>query len=82
MYTHVGDFHFLWECLKVIFLILWGTPAEHGSLCNMREQTRRNQVDKSVKVFSVGDEFLVHMFKAHLAAKICTNLKLKSTSDA
>ena len=50
--------------------------------CNVREQIRRNKVDKSVKVFSLGDEFLVHTFKAHLAAKICTNLKLKSTSDA
>jgi hypothetical protein len=35
-----------------------------------------------VKVFSTGDEFLVHAFKAHLAARICTCLKLKSTSDA
>ena len=76
-----GDFHFLWECLKVIFLIFWGSPAEQGSLCSMREQIRRNQVDKNVKVFSTGDEFVMHMFKAHLAARVCTKLALKSTSD-
>ena len=62
-------------------MIFWGTPAEQGSLCNMKEQIRRNQVDKSVKVFSVGDEFLLHVFKAHLAARVCTKLSLNSTSD-
>ena len=66
----------------MIFLTFWGTPAEHGSLCNTKEQLRRTQVDKGVKVFSVGDEFLVHTFKGHLAARICTILGLKSTSDA
>ena len=81
-YCTTGDFHFLWECLRVIFLTFWSTPAKHGSLCNTREQLRRTQVDKGVKVFSVGDEFLVHTFKGHLAARICTILGLKSTSDA
>lgn len=76
-----GDFHFLWECLRVIFLTFWGTPAEHGSLCNVREQIRRNQVDKDVKVFSVGDEFVIHSFKAHLTARVYTTLGLHSTSD-
>ena len=32
-------------------------------------------------MFNVGDEFLVHVFKAHLAANICTLLKLKSRND-
>ena len=41
----------------------------------------RKQVDKGVKVFSTGDEFLLHTFKAHLAARICSHLKLKSTTD-
>lgn len=77
----VGDFHFLWECLKVIFISFWGTPAQHGSLSNMREHVRRHQVDKNVKVFSVGDEFLIHVFKAHLLASVCSLLKIKSTSD-
>jgi len=71
----------LWECLKVIFLTFWGTPAQHGSLSNMRELVRRLQVDKNVKVFNVGDEFIMHAFKAHLAASICSLLKLKSMSD-
>ena len=52
MYMHVctyiliGDFHFMWECLKVLLLIFWGTPSLPGSLCNMREIICRNLVDK------------------------------------
>ena len=79
---HTGDFHFLWECLKVLYLMFWGTPAQHGSLSNMREHVRRLQVDKGVKVFNTGDEFLVHVFKAHLTASICSFLKLADTSQA
>ena len=33
-------------------------------------------------MFSVADEFLVHVFKAHLSVSVCTLLKLQSTSDA
>lgn len=47
----------------------------------MREHIRRLQVDKEVKVFNVGDEFLIHMFKAHLLASISSSLKQKSISD-
>ena len=46
----------------------------------MREQISRKQVDKGVKVFSIGDEFLVHAFKAHLMASICTVLGISSSS--
>lgn len=66
---NLGDFHFLWECLKVIFAIFWGTPSEVGSLCNMREFIGCKNVDKNVKVFNVGDELLLH---AHLQARICS----------
>ena len=31
----------------------------------------RMKVDKGVKVFSVGDEFLMHSLSAHLTANIC-----------
>jgi hypothetical protein len=68
-----GDFHYLWQCSKVIFL---GTPAQHGSLSNMREQVIHHQVDKTVYV---GD--LVHAFRAHFLASICCILNLQSTSD-
>lgn len=78
----LGDFHFLWECLKVIFDIFWGTPAQHGSLSNMRESVRWLQVDKKVKIFNVGDEFLMHVFKAHLVASICSLLNITCTPDA
>ncbi len=65
----------------MLYTIFWGTPSQAGSLCNLRETVRRTQVDKGVKVFSVGDEFLVHVFKAHLTARICQVLKLQSTDD-
>lgn len=47
----------------------------------MREHVRRLQVDKGVKVFSIGDEFLMHVFKAQLAASICSILNVTSTED-
>lgn len=39
-------------------------------------------MDKGVKIFNVGDEFLIHTFKAHLSASICSLLKLNSVSEA
>lgn len=65
----------------MIFMMFWEPHGNHGSLSNMRDKINRKQVDKGVKVFNVGDEFLLHTFKAHLAARICTLLKLKSVSD-
>ena len=38
-------------------------------------------MNKDVKVFSVGDEFLIHVFKAHLTASICSSLKVKSVLE-
>lgn len=71
----------MWECLRVVFSIFWGTPSDTGSLCNMREFIGRKQVSKSVKVFNVGDEFLVHTFKAHFIARICSILSITLPSD-
>ncbi len=65
----------------MLFSIFWGTPSLIGSLCNLREIVRRTQVDKTVKVFNVGDEFLMHAFKAHLSARICHLFKVKSRAD-
>ena len=65
----------------MIFLMFWEPHGNHGSLSSMRDKVNRKQVDKGVKVYSTGDEFLVHTFKAHLAARICTCLNLQSTSD-
>ena len=76
-----GDFHFLWECLRVLFNIFWGTPSDTGSLCNMRKFIGRKQVNKAVKVFNVGDEFILHCFKAHFTARICTILGITSSDD-
>lgn len=59
----------------------WGTPAQSGSLCNLREVIQRTSVDTDVKVFNVGDEFVMHAFKGHLISSIMTNLKIKSVDD-
>ena len=66
----------------MVFMMVWGSPTMPGSLSCLREKIERFQVDKSVKVFNVGDEFVVHCFKAHLAARLCTLLKLSSPSEA
>ena len=50
---------------RVAYSIFWGTPSLPGSLCSLREVIRQVQVDKVVKVFNVGDEFLVHVFESH-----------------
>lgn len=76
----LGDFHFLWECLKVIIEHYWGKPAHHGSLCNLKEVISRKQVDKKAKNFSVADEFVLHAFKSHMIAAICNILNVKDTS--
>ena len=62
-------------------MIFWGSPAQPGSLCNMREIIRRIQVDKTAKVFNVADEFVLHIFKAHLQAQICQIFKISSSAD-
>ena len=36
---------------------------------------------KTVKVFNVGDEFLIHCFKAHFIARICSILGVTSPAD-
>ena len=72
---HVGDFHFLWECLRVVFSMFWGVPSQDGSLSNLRSIIRWRNVDEKVKVFNVGDEFLMHAFQAHLTTAIMKQLK-------
>ena len=59
----------------------WGSPSVTGSLCNVRELISRKLVTKAVKVFNVGDEFLVHTFRAHLKSRICSVLGIASASD-
>lgn len=76
-----GDFHFLWECLRVLFAIFWGTPSQAGSLCNLREVIRRTQVDKSAKVFNTADEFLMQAFQAHLLSSVTSSLGCCDASD-
>lgn len=61
--------------------MFWGSPAHIGSLCNMREIVRRLQVDKGVKVFNIGDEFLLDVFKAHFKASILPIVNIQTPSD-
>ena len=79
--TLIGDFHFLWECLRVVFTIFWGAPNQPGSLCNLREIARRTSVDKGVKVFNTGDEFLLLAFRAHLKAAIASSLTINTKGE-
>ena len=77
-YVHVGDFHFLWEAQRVLLQSFWGNPGIPGSLSNLRQQIDRLGVDEKGKVFSVGDEFIIHTFQGHLSVSICEKLGLGS----
>ena len=74
-YIITGGFHFLWECLTVVLQMFWGSLSHVGSLCTLREC--RVQVDKTAKVFSVCDEFVLHAYRSHFLAAICTQLKFE-----
>ena len=60
----------------------WGSPSHVGSLCNLREIIRRVQVDKTAKIFSVCDEFVLHAYRSHLLGAICTQLDVESPDAA
>ena len=60
--------------------MFWGVPSQDGSLSNLRSIIRRLNVDEKVKVFNVGDEFLMHAFQAHLTTAIMEQLKLDNRS--
>ena len=77
LYT-VGDFHFLWEAQRVLLHSFWGNPRIAGSLSNLRQHIHRLGVDQKGKKFSIGDEFIIQVFQAHLATSICTQLNLES----
>ena len=62
--------------------MFWGSPGQPGSLCNLREVVSRNQVDKAVKVFNTSDEFLMHVFRAHLLTSAISLLGIKEASDS
>lgn len=79
IFVHVGDFHFLWECQRVILDPFWGDIRAVGSLSNLRQHINRLSVDQKGKVFNTGDEFLIHCFHAHLAAAICRHFGIEST---
>ena len=76
-----GDFHFLWECARVILQAFWGKPNQTGSLCNLQDYINHKLVDKKGKTFSIADEFISHTFKAHLLAAVCAEFGVTSAHD-
>ena len=77
----LGDFHFLWECARVILLVFWGKNTLPGSLSNLRAFVNRILVDKAGKTFHIIDEFIQHVHTAHLLAAICDELQIESPHD-
>ena len=59
----------------------WSIPSNPGALSNLREYINCTQVDKAGKRFSVADEFIIHAFKAHFIAAICTHLNIPSPAE-
>ena len=80
-YALTGDFHFLWETQRVILESYWGTPRAVGSLSNLRLSINRLSVDQKGKVFSVGDEFIIHCFHSHLISNICDQFHLDAVDS-
>ena len=76
-----GDFHFLWECLRVIFLSHWGSVDDKGSLCQMKHLLNRSQVDKDAKRFQQCDEFLQDVLDATLVCALTRFMGLSSPID-
>ena len=60
--------------------MFWGTPSQPGALCNLCEVVQQTRVDKAVKIFNIGDGFLIHTFKSHLLS-VLTHLKFDNASD-
>ena len=75
-----GDFHFQWECLKVIFLLFGGSSDQPGSLAQLRDTVKRRTVTSDAKVFQQGDEFVQNALDAHLIASLLDFLKLDDES--
>ena len=66
---NTGDFHFLWECLKVIFMF-WDTSENPASLAFVHNIVSRTKVTCDAKRFQQADEFLQHALNAHLIAAL------------
>ena len=81
VHVHAGDFHFMWECVRIVLSSYWGNASTPGSLYRLCEIVHRNQVDQKGKVFSVADEFIQHCFHAHLLANICRQLQISCPSE-
>lgn len=66
----------------MLLQMFWGSPSHVGSLCNLREIICRVQVDKTAKIFSVCNEFVLYAYKSHLLAAIYTQVDVESPDAA
>ena len=76
-----GDFHFTWECVKVIFLTFWKSADHPGSLAHLATVVNRTGVTIAAKKFQQADEFLMHALEAHLTASLVSFLNIEGTRD-
>ena len=72
----IGDFHFLWECMRAVFGAVWGSELDRGSLCHPKNFRGRRHASKDVRVLYVRDELLFHGFEAHLLAAVTSYLQM------
>ena len=77
----IGDFHFLWECMRAVFGALWGSELDKGSLCHLKDLCGRRHASNDVRVFYVCDELLFHAFEAHPLAAVTSYLQMSSPSS-
>ncbi|KAI8507888.1 hypothetical protein Bbelb_141280 [Branchiostoma belcheri] len=76
-----GDFHFLWETGRCLFLAYWSSPKNIGSLAHLKDAVDRRTVDSLGKKFNQMDEFLHHACEGHLVAALLQHLEMDSPSE-
>ena len=59
----------------------WGGITGAGSISNLREKVNHTQLDKTAKTFSIADEFVLYMLKAHLLASVHTMFGISGSDD-
>ena len=77
-----GDFHFMWQCLRVLCQLYWGAENIPGSLAHLRATVGRKNMIKGAKSFKEADEFLHHALEAHLTEALCKHLNINSPTEA
>lgn len=66
-----GDFHFLWECSRVLCNLYWGAQDIPGSLAHLQAIVDMRGMTKNANKFKETDEFIHHALDAHLIKALC-----------